>query len=275
MKTKFYGENICNLLVNLIITEFDKIDKKHITNIKITNTGKFYIINGITSIKNPLNYSEIFRIYLDEVTTNDNFINVIDLIEYNVLSNMKHVYLNKSYKINDLIPKYILKDINEEGSIFIDNDMNLIKSNSIRLFESFISKNSLKDYKFVPDMASYPFISDDFFGKNLNSDKIYEVFLKHISYNLFERNLCKDISFNLYYSGNINDLNNDNIILSIDSKTLIISLEWLESYILDSFDFSFLSIKKHLSLNEYNFESEILNDDKCWNKKVVLEDLIL
>ena len=118
-------------------------------------------------------------------------------------------------------------------------------------------------------------MSHNLYGKHLMSEKIYEIYFKYITFNLFERQILKDITYNFYYKGNMDDISWNDVDLKIDSHSSIVGLEWLHSLILDVFDFNPNSIKKHLSLDEYNFENEIISNDRCWKLNDKVKELIL
>jgi hypothetical protein len=61
----------------------------------------------------------------------------------------------------------------------------------------------------------------------------------------------------------------------VECKGNIVSEEWIKSLILDIFDFDINHIKNHLGLGEYNFENEILSNNRCWIKKDKTKDMIL
>jgi hypothetical protein len=144
-----------------------------------------------------------------------------------------------------------------------------------KLFEYLNTLNEYTDFKGDKIQPNYPFVSDSIYGKNLNSSKLYEIYLKYISYNIFEKQICKGIKFNLHYNGNIRNLNWETMEFDVSSDKCIVSEEWLKSLILDLFDFNYKYIKKHLSLDLYDFENEILSKDKCWMIRDKTTEMIL
>lgn len=274
METPLFGNNLCNLLSNKVIEEFSKIDLSHKTTIQVINLEQFIVIKGRTSINNPLNYSKIFKSFLVDVFGIDLTFNTIDLVEYG--SKIKLDYINLSLNLSDYNDLKIYNtDLNIQGEYELDFDNQLIIHNNYELFEYIISNYEYKNFNDLIIKADYPFVSEPMFGKSLYSDKVYNIYLKYISYNLFEKQLCKDISFNLTYYGDFEEMNYDNMLLTVDSCSSIVSIDWMKSLILDLFDFNFTHIKKHLSLDNYDFSKEILSKDKCWMLRDKTSEMIL
>lgn len=274
METPLFGKNLCNLLCNKIIQEFYSIDEYHSTEIKVVNLEQFIIIKGKTTITNPLNYSQLFKTYLSDLSKIDKTFNVIDLVEYGAKPKLDFINLNLSFTNSSPLDIFNLSD-ELQGEYNIDLDKNLIITTNKRLFEYIISNPEYKDLDGKYIDLTYPYVSDSMFGKSLYSDKIYETYLKYISYNLFEKQLCKDITFNLFYSGEISDINWETIIFDVSSDTNIPSTEWIKSLVLDLFDFNYKVIIKHLSLDTYDFSNEILSNDRCWMLRDKTSEMIL
>jgi len=271
--TTLYGKNLCNLLANKIIEEFNLIDKNHITNIFVVNLGQFIVVKGTTNINNPLNYSQLFTTYCQSELNIDTNFNIIDLIEYNYTLTNQFINIDLSFTKNQILRE----DMNFKNHGFYDIKLNsdFILHNNQHLFEEITSLPEFNNYNGLKEKDNSVYVSDKIYGMNLVSEKLYHFFLKYISYNVFEKNLCKDINFKLFYTGNINDLNWETMDFEVRSNTLIVSEEWVKSLILDLFDFNYKSIKKHLSLDDYNFSDEIISNDRCWKKRDKVSEMIL
>jgi len=272
VETTFYGKNLCNLLVNEIINEYNKIDYNHSTNIKLTNLNQFIIVNGFTSISGPINYSELFRKYIkSKLNTVSNF-NVIDLIEYNKPYVNKFIHIDLHLDESLIINRQIIDSSKLQGNYIVDEINNIIIHNNNNLYKEL---NYEGFNSFFIDKP-FSFCSDNFFGKSLLSDKLLITYMKYIFYNLYEKQLLKDINFNLFFNeSDINLMSFENINFRISSKTPFVKVSWIESLILDLFDFTPSYIIEHLSLREYNFENEILNNNRCWLKRDRTKDMIL
>ena len=274
-ETPIYGKNLCNLLVNEIIRDYYRIDSNHITEITLIDVNNFLILKGCTSINTPINYSNLLSKYLNDKFDIDMHFNVIDLIEYNKKSKSNLIIFNTQHNTNLLSNVIKTYDLKYQGYFSIDNTNQRVLHNNDKLKEFLFSENNYNDYEFHHINDVKFFYSDSFFGKNLFSDKIFDVYFKYITFNLFEKQLLKDITYEFYYKGNLNDITWENISLNISSNSSIVNVEWLHSLILDIFDFNPNSIKKHLSLENYNFENEIISNDKCWKLNDKVKELIL
>lgn len=272
--TPLYGNNLCNILVNKVITNFNDIDRLHETELMIVDLNQFFVIKGKTTVSNPLNYSQIFSEYIDSMSDITRTYSIIDLIEYDTKPNNNILYLCETFESNISPDLYDLSS-NTQGSYKIDDKNKIILTNNKILGNKIISNDPYTDYKLLNYENNLPFLSDSLYGKNLISDKIIKVYLNYISYNLFEKQLLKDVTFELFYEGNIKNLSWDNMVLNVKSKTSIVNLDWIHSFILDTFNFNPESIKKHLSLESYNFEKEIISNDKCWKINDKVSEIIL
>lgn len=275
IETKLYGKNLCNLLSNQCIRHFDEIDSKHKTKIKVVYVDKFFILTGLTSISSPVNFSSVFRSYLINNFNYDYVINVIDFIEYNKpyesLITSVNVNLNSTKELS-----FDYMDGKRQGYVSINDTQKLIKYNNRNLFDSFISENqNFIEYKSTYEPVLISTESDDLFGMSLCMDKIYTVFLKYISYNLIDRNIMSDIELNLIYEGEPENINWQTIDLNIKSKSCIVNLKWLKSLILDIFDFNLSSVLSELEIENYDFENEILLENKVWEKRGKKGEIIL
>lgn len=275
IETKLYGKNLCNLLSNQCIQYFDEIDSNHKTKIKVVYVDKFFILTGLTSISNPVNFSSIFRNYLINNFNYDYVINVIDFIEYNKPYESSITSVNVSLNsLKELSFDYM--DGKIQGYVSINDTQRLIKYNNRNLFDTFISENqNIIDYKSIYEPVLISTESDELFGMSLCMTKIYTVFLKYISYNLIDRNIMSDIELNLIYEGEPENISWETIDLSVKSKNCIVSLKWLKSLILDVFDFSLSSVLSELEIENYNFENEILLKDRIWEKRGKAGEIIL
>jgi len=276
MVTTFYGKNICNLFSNMVINYFSSIDENHLSDIKVTFVGHFYILTGKTSIKKPSNYSEKFNHYMDDISDIRLEIKVIDLIEYNTIPLFtNNININLSHKKNELMFPNLFKDKELQGCFEINDRNNIIYTNNKLLYKKIIEDSKYSDYKLSLINDEVPFVSDNMFGLSLNSKKLYEIYLKYISYNLFEKQLCNEITYSLHYEGDLNDLNWETLSFDIECKNSMTSISWIKSLILDLFDFNPVYIKKHLSLDNKSFENELLSNDRCWMLRDKTKDMIL
>jgi len=274
--TPLYGKNLCNIFANLIIEKFNSIDFSHKTKINVINVKQFLIVKGVTSMSLPLNYSNLFREYLENKYDTNVSYNVIDLIEYNTSVNILPITVCKDYKLKDF-SNYPYTDSLLQGFIKTYDNIKIVKYNNSELLNEISKTKLLDDYYKYNTKDSDIFVSDDFFGKNLDGEKLYEILLNYISYNIFERLLCKDLTLFFNYSGeNFNDITWENIDFKVYSNSLITKdISWLHSLILDLFDFNPKNIKSHLKLSNYNFECDLINEKKCWEVRDKVKEIFL
>lgn len=274
--TPYYGKNLCNVFANLIIERFNSIDDNHKTKINVVNLNQFLIIKGKTSISSPINYSNLFREYSINNLNLDKSFNVIDLIEYGSIMNTLPIMLHKNYNIN-VLPVCNYTDQSLQGFIKTNDKIKIVKYNNSKLFDEISKKTDLTQYDKYICKDNNIFVSDDFFGKNLNGEKLYEIFLNYISYNIFERLLCKDLTLFFHYNGeDFNEISWENIDFRVSSNTLITNKpDWLYSLILDLFDFNPKNIKSHLKLYDYNFECDLTNEKRCWEVRDKVREIFL
>lgn len=76
-------KELCNILVNDVIREYSKIDPHHKTEIYLTHHSQFYVVEGETSIKNPINLLKLLSPKIKEnINGLDIPVNIIDIITY-------------------------------------------------------------------------------------------------------------------------------------------------------------------------------------------------
>ncbi len=274
MESVLYGTNLCNILVNEIIKEFNVVDKTHLTNITLCDLSQFIVLRGETTIQNPLNYSKLFNTFLSELCESDRNFNVIDLISYNSKPNTNIVDIDITFT-SDLLSEPMVDTFPLFGRFEIDHLNSLVKHNNNKIYDRIIELPEFKDYDGLSVDYYEPYFSINYFGRNLMSSKSYIIYLKYIAYNLFEKQICKDIRFKLFYSGDINNIDWETMSFEIYSESSLPKIEWVKSLILDLFDFKYSHIRKHLSLDEYDFNNEILSKDKCWMKRDKTSEMIL
>jgi len=274
INTKLYGKNLCNLLSIIIIKEFNKIDDKHLSEIHVVDVGNFIIVKGNTTIKKQTNYSQLFLNYFNDFLSDSRPFNVIDLITYNQKPSVNLINLELEYNSTDF--NYELpNDLNNSGTFNVFDNHNLIIHNNHNLFNELTQLPEYSNYngEFIYDNTIYT--SDKIYGMNLMSEKIYHFFLKNIAYHIFTKGLSKTLEIKLFYHGELTDINHENIDFFIDGEGMIVQKEWLNSLILDVFDFNIDAIKKHLSLDNYDFENEILSNDRCWKRLSKISEMII
>ena len=260
--THYNGKNFVNLLANNLIREIEKETKNHNSEIQIINNKNFIVARGYTSHEEPINISKLFTEYYNELFGLEQVFNVVDLIEYGNKSKQNHIYLNKKFT-KDSLKESLITQINKDTDEGLDYRFTANTDLGIVLITGNAPTEEIK--KYFEDYNYYKikeptetFVSDLYFGKNLRSSKVFEFYLNYITYNIFERGLCKDIEYSFYTEEKFEEINWENIKFEIKSNSSMVSNEWLKSMILDLFPFEPEDIIDRWKLQSYNFEEDIL-----------------
>lgn len=270
VETLFYGKNLCNLISVLIIEEFNSIDENHSTKLGVFDFDNFLIIKGKTTINQTINFSNLIKTKLSELYDFDITKNVIDLISYNTKPS-KLINIEVTFDKKTLYQETTkdIKDKNKQGFVISNDLFNLNLTNNKN-----INENIDNDDSFLIDDDNLMYSSDSFYGQDYKSESIIIQYFMLIAHNIFDSNLCKDISFSLYCK-NIEDFNNENFLFEIKSKTNITSLNWLKSLILDLYPLNFKEINDILSPYEFDFKNQVEGKNYIWKKITKKGEIIL
>lgn len=278
--THYNGKNFVNLLANNLIREIEKETKNHKSEIQIINNKNFIVARGYTSHKKPFNLSELFSKKFEDLFGLQQTFSVVDLIEYNQPKKLNHIYLNKKFTYDEL-EKNLIEKINTDTTEGLDYRFTANTDLAVVLLEGKAPEEELRKYfenysfyRIEPPVET--FSSDLYYGRNLRSSKLFEFYLNYITYNIFERGLCKDLEISLFTDAKFDDINWENLKLDVKSNSLIPSEKWLHSMILDLFTFEPDKIMEKWDLKNYNFENEILVRRKpIWEIKDRVGEMIL
>jgi hypothetical protein len=234
--SKLKGKNLCNLIANIIVEEFKKIDLNNKTRIFVTKHNNFFVVDGMTSINTPLNISELVNKYMISKTNDEKYmpLNFIDLISYDEYT-QNHLNIMESFYNNSL-------DFKEDS---------LPKNQPIVSDEYFgLSVNTIKTYMVLSKYISYNLIERNLCNRITISMNGREHLLESIE--------------------------EENIQMEFIPSNLIVTKDWLESLVRDLFPFKLIDIINHLKLNDYNFEDEILvRGNYPWKKRDKVSEMIL
>jgi len=280
--TYLSGEKLTNLLSNRVIREIDKETKNHKTNIQVIHQGNFIVVRGTTTHKTPINLSKLFISLYKDLFNQTKVLMVIDLIEYGLTITDDPIYIRKTFYKDSFKDKLTVKTTEDT---FKGIDYRFTACTNLNII---LTKNSLgeetneilkhfEDYKIVPIKNTIEtFSSSEMYGKNLKSSKVFECYLNYIVHNIFQRNLCDELTIELFTESEFDLINWENLKLKIESKSLITSTEWLESLILDLFTFNPNDIISRWDLNNYDFEKEILSkESSIWEINDKVNEMIL
>ena len=228
---------LSNLISNIIIEEFNKLDQKNVSYISVTDHHKFFVVEGTTSIQFPFNVSEVVNKELSRLCsehseyTDFQPVNIIDIIQYNF------------------------------------KEKNLLSYR--KYFSKYLSKSE-------PSSKRTPVISSPFYGMSNHTEKSYIMLVNYIQHTMFESNLCNDVTISISSNEPIESIHVDNIDLFIKSDNLITTEKWAKSLILDIFPFQLGSIIKDMDLYNYNYENMILKKGELpYQNRRKLKDIVL
>lgn len=277
----YYGTNLCNLLANSIVEKIKSIDPNLYVNITVTNVNNFFMTCGETEYSERINITELFTNVMNTIPESlKTLVKVFDLIDYGVKRKKETIFYKEKFSKyrKNLMENYsdckILHTLN--GSEVYCNLQHFNEKTYLQVLSNEHSINLPSGFELM-EKNNKVFTSDSIFGKDVYSTKYLYMLSRYIAYTLFESNLCRTFEISIQTNSNINEISHDTISLSINSESLIVTKKWVESLVLDIFDFEVDKVVKGLQLETYNFEKEILNvdDDYVWMRRDKLKDIVL
>ncbi len=242
------GKNICNIFANLIVNKIHSEVPDAKTEITVNNVRNFFIVKGSTSYDKTIDLSELLReFYTKHYPLKVNDVRVFDLITYNkeieLGSVNTNISSNKKYdkKFNELqnfvnsnVNKNILFNMKyvESGDVIYYDCKNENISEVITVLENyFIGTTLLK-----VDMSNECFISDRIYGLSPNI-RLYDILLINIKNHVLKLGLGENFNCNLNSIKLPQDIENDDMMITLNNNSFKVKNEWLESLILDVFPF--------------------------------------
>jgi hypothetical protein len=242
------GKNICNIFANLIVNKIHSEVPDAKTEITVNNVRNFFIVKGSTSYDKTIDLSELLRnFYTKHNLSKVNDVRVFDLITYNkeieLGSVNTNISSNKKYdkKFNELqnfvnsnVRKNILFNMkyNESSNVIYYDCKNENISEVITVLENyFIGTTLLK-----VDMSNECFISDRIYGLSSNM-RLYDILLINIKNHVLKLGLGENFNCNLNSIKLPQDIENDDMMITLNNNSFKVKNEWLESLILDVFPF--------------------------------------
>lgn len=242
------GKNICNIFANLIVNKIHSEVPDAKTEITVNNVRNFFIVKGSTSYDKTIDLSELLReFYTKHYPLKVNDVRVFDLIIYNKeieLSSVNtNISANKKYdkKFNELqnfvnsnVSKNILfnmKYVESGDVIYYDcKDENI--SQVITILENYFKGKTLLKV----DVSNECFISDRIYGLSPNM-RLYDILLINIKNHVLKLGLGENFNCNLNSIKLPQDIENDDMMITLNNNSFKVKNEWLESLILDVFPF--------------------------------------
>lgn len=242
------GKNICNIFANLIVNKIHSEVPDAKTEITVNNVRNFFIVKGSTSYEKTIDLSELLRdFYTKHNPSKVNDVRVFDLIAYNkeieLGSVNTNISSNKKYdkKFNELqnfvnsnVRKNILFNMkyNESSDVIYYDCKNENISEVITVLENyFIGTTLLK-----VNMSNECFISDRIYGLSPNM-RLYDILLINIKNHVLKLGLGENFNCNLNSIKLPQDIENDDMMITLNNNSFKVKNEWLESLILDVFPF--------------------------------------
>jgi len=277
------GKNLCNIFADLIVKEINKVSPDAITEIKVINVRSFFIVKGFTSSEKIVNVSDILSdLYQGYDENLVKTVRVIDVIIYNKKIDRK---LNINIQNNNQTKKIegnllvICNKLQKEG-YYLNlkvHDKNLFYDfeHSVEYVHEYICSN-FKGYNCIKDdFSNDVYASDLIYGLSDNYEKYYHFLLNKISFNLLSRGFSTSLNLSISSNNNLEDIDSDNINLSIHNKTTI-NNEKLESLILDIFSFKLSDIKNEFNLSDFDLIDSLTETDyvTCWENYNGTKDLM-
>jgi len=242
------GKNICNIFANLIVNKIHSEVPDAKTEITVNNVRNFFIVKGSTSYEKTIDLSELLRdFYTKHNPSKVNDVRVFDLITYNkeielgsvntnISSNKKY---NKRFNklqnfVNSNVSKNILFNIKyiESGNVIYYDCKDENISQVITLIENYLNDSTLLKV----DMSNECFISDRIYGLSPNM-RLYDLILINIKNHVFKLGLGENFNCNLNSIKLPQDIENDDMMITLNNNSFKVNNEWLESLILDVFPF--------------------------------------
>ncbi len=248
------GKNVCNIFANLIVNKIHAEVPDAKTEITVNNVRNFFIVKGSTTYDKTIDLSELLmNFYSKHFPSKVNDVRVFDLIVYNKSIEYESINTsissNKLYDIkqkelqsfvNDCVSKNILfnfKYVEDEGIIYYDCDNDNI-SQVITLLENEFEGSVLLKV----DMSNECFISDRIYGLSPNL-RLYDLLMINIKNHIFRLSLGKKFNCNLNSIKLPQDVENEDMFLTLNEDSFIVPTKWLESLILDVFPFEYKEVE--------------------------------
>lgn len=282
------GKNLCNIFSNLIVEKITSEFPISKVEVVVVNLQDFFVVRGRTSCTEVINLSELFQQFLNKYDKElSKKIRVIDLIKYG--SDIEFVGFNINYEETKSTTSLknsvsgLLKNLFEE-KIYVDlkidsKDEIIFYSCDEKNLSDVISflKNNFSNYTSTKkDLSEEIYISDRVFGLSNHGEKFYHLLLMNITKHLFDLGVSNDISFSIVSDLQLSEINSETINFKINKGNYITNKEWLESLILDVFDFEYVKLNSLFGdVNLLDYVLNPFNQENKINKLYKISDIIL
>jgi hypothetical protein len=283
------GNNLCNVFATLLVQKIENEVPDAKTEITVLNVRNFFLIKGKTTSTEVLNVADIFSDFLIKYSKEmSEKVRVIDLISYGEKIEKNNYVLNLSFNKVGLTNKF-------EGEKFVNSLINEniflnIKVNHKDKTVLYGCENCVDEYVkqiisvYVNGYDIYPsdfsdeiYISDKYYGLSKTPEKYYVCLLRNVAYHLFSTCVSKHLDFEIVFDIPHDDINSENIKLSITNNDHITKKSWLESLILDIFPMDLKSLQSNYVINYQDDIDYIITSEspQPWLNLNMAKDIIL
>jgi len=259
------NRGLVNLLADFILLEINENEKYDII-IEVSDFGRFFVVNGMTSKKDVINLSEVtvkFKKEYEDLMTLLGYeeLNVIDLIIYGNELSKKNEFWFTYYDTER--PVYSRKTIDLTST---NLKYQKINNNSIELDFSENTTEGLGVFTYSPLNITSEFP----YGHSFNMGRNFYYYSEYICNHLFTMLMCDEINFKCSINKDLNDDYNIDII-----SNSIYKKEKIKSLILDVFDFNLGKFKNKIS--GYNYIEDITKplEKKPWLVKDEIKNMLM
>jgi hypothetical protein len=235
------NRGVVNLFADYILKEINKTGN-HDSVIEVTDTGKFILINGMTSLDSVLPLPAIKQSFIEEYSGTLSLLgysemNIIDLIVYDVNLVKKDTYWFDFY--NTCRPTYtnlIIDNSELDNSLSITNDL---------IYEVNFTNDDIDE---LPNFIYPPLsISSEFpYGHSLDMGRSHYYYSEYIAHNIMTPIVSNKLSFKI--STRINE--DEDFMIDLKSNS-IYNDGVVKSMVLDVFDFDLTSFNEKLIGYDY------------------------
>ena len=283
------GNNLCNVFATLLVQKIENEVPDAKTEITVLNVRNFFLVKGKTTSTEVLNVADIFSDFLIKYSKEmSEKVRVIDLISYGEKIEKNNYVLNLSFNKVELTNKF-------EGEKFVNSLINEniflnIKVNHKDKTVLYGCENCVDEYVkqiisvYVNGYDIYPsdfsdeiYISDKYYGLSKTPEKYYICLLRNVAYHLFSTCVSKHLDFEIVFDIPHDDINSENIKLSITNNNHITKKSWLESLILDIFPMDLKSLQSNYVINYQDDIDYIITSEspQPWLNLNMAKDIIL
>ena len=283
------GNNLCNVFATLLVQKIENEVSDAKTEITVLNVRNFFLVKGKTTSTEVLNVADIFSDFLIKYSKEmSEKVRVIDLISYGEKIEKNNYVLNLSFNKVELTNKF-------EGEKFVNSLINEniflnIKVNHKDKTVLYGCENCVDEYVkqiisvYVNGYDIYPsdfsdeiYISDKYYGLSKTPEKYYICLLRNVAYHLFSTCVSKHLDFEIVFDIPHDDINSENIKLSITNNDHITKKSWLESLILDIFPMDLKSLQSNYVINYQDDIDYIITSEspQPWLNLNMVKDIIL